>query len=62
MEDYSSKGYDIIIVGSPKHPEVCGIKGWADEKCYVTIINSPEDAKNYMKIVQKTMHSVTNDI
>ena len=22
VEDYSSKGYDIIIVGSPKHPEV----------------------------------------
>ena len=49
VEDYSSKGYDIIIVGSPKHPEVCGIKGWADEKCQVTIINSPEDAENYMK-------------
>ena len=30
-------------------PEVCGIKGWADEKCHVTIINSPEDAENYMK-------------
>ena len=49
VEDYSSKGYDIIIVGSPKHPEVGGIKGWADEKCHVTIINSPEDAENYMK-------------
>lgn len=49
VEDYSSKGYDIIIVGSPKHPEVCGIKGWADEKCHVTIINSPEDAENYIK-------------
>lgn len=49
VEDYSSKGYDIIIIGSPKHPEVCGIKGWADEKCHVTIINSPEDAENYMK-------------
>ena len=49
VEDYSSKGYDIIIVGSPKHPEVCGIKGWGDEKCHVTIINSPEDAENYMK-------------
>ena len=49
VEDYGSKGYDIIIVGSPKHPEVCGIKGWADEKCHVTIINSPEDAENYMK-------------
>ena len=49
VEDYSSKGYDIIIVGSPKHPEGCGIKGWADEICHVTIINSPEDAENYMK-------------
>ena len=49
VEDYSSKGYDIIIVGSPKHPEVCGIKGWADEKCHVTIINSPEDAENFTK-------------
>ena len=49
VEDYSSKGYDIIIVGSPKHPEVCGIKGWADEKCHVTIINSPEDAEKYTK-------------
>ena len=28
---------------------MCGIKGWADEKCHVTIINSPEDAENYMK-------------
>ena len=53
VEDYSSKGYDIIIVGSPKHPEVCGIKGWADEKCHVTIINSPEDAENYMKNITK---------
>ena len=49
VEDYSSKDYDIIIVGSPKHPEVCGIKGWADEKCHVTIINSPEDAEKYTK-------------
>lgn len=49
VEDYSSKGYDIIIVGSPKHPEVCGINGWADEKCHVTIINSPEDAEKYTK-------------
>ena len=49
VEDYSSKGYDIIIVGSPKHPEVCVIKGWADEKCHVTIINSPEDAEKYTK-------------
>lgn len=49
VEDYSSKGYDIIIVGSPMHPEVCGIRDWADEKCHVTIINSPEDAENYMK-------------
>ena len=55
VEDYSSKGYDIIIVGSPKHPEVCGIKGWADEKCHVTIINSPEDAEKYTKNSTKNL-------
>ena len=59
VEDYSSKGYDIIIVGSPKHPEVCGIKGWADEKCHVTIINSPEDAENYMKNSTKKLRIVS---
>ena len=47
VEKYSEDGYNIVIIGSPSHPEVCGIKGWAkDEKC-VTIINSVEEAEKF---------------
>lgn len=28
VSTYASKGYNIIIVGSAKHPEVIGINGW----------------------------------
>ncbi|TJX16252.1 bifunctional 4-hydroxy-3-methylbut-2-enyl diphosphate reductase/30S ribosomal protein S1 [Tissierella creatinini] len=44
VEDYSNKGYDIIIVGDANHPEVIGINGWCDNKAY--IINSEEEANN----------------
>ena len=47
VEEYSNKDYDIIIIGSPKHPEVCGIRGWASDKSRVTIINSIEDAEKF---------------
>ena len=47
VDKYSEDGYNIVIIGSPSHPEVCGIKGWAkDEKC-VTIINSVEEAEKF---------------
>jgi 4-hydroxy-3-methylbut-2-enyl diphosphate reductase len=35
VEDYSSKGYKIIIVGNPNHPEVIGIKGWSSTESYI---------------------------
>lgn len=44
VEDYSNKGYDIIIIGDFKHPEVIGINGWCDNKAH--IINSKEEALN----------------
>ena len=44
VEDYSNKGYDIIIVGDSIHPEIIGINGWCNNKAY--IINSEEEAKN----------------
>ena len=55
VEDYSNRGYDIIIIGSPKHPEVCGIKGWASEESHVTIINSIEDAKKFSDKSEKKL-------
>ena len=44
VEDYSIKGYDIIIVGDSNHPEVMGINGWCDNKAY--IVGTKEDAYN----------------
>lgn len=29
VAEYSEKGYEIVIIGSAKHPEVQGILGWA---------------------------------
>ncbi len=36
-------GYQIVIVGSPDHPEVAGIRGWVDGPC--TIVKSIEEAR-----------------
>ena len=39
----SAKGYHIIIIGNPVHPEVEGIKGWAGND--VEVVASAEDAE-----------------
>lgn len=44
--EYSSKGYFIIIIGSPVHPEVQGILGWAGEAG--TVIESKEEAEAFL--------------
>ena len=42
VAEYSEKGYEIVIIGSAKHPEVQGILGWA--KKGGTVVESREDA------------------
>ncbi len=44
----SLDGYEIIIIGNAKHPEVEGIKGWCQGP--VTIINSEDEAEKYTPI------------
>jgi len=44
VEESSSKGYDIIIIGDKDHPEVIGINGWCENKAF--IVNSVEEANN----------------
>lgn len=46
VSEYSSKGYFIIIIGSPVHPEVQGILGWAGEAG--TVIESREEAEAFL--------------
>ncbi|MBS4536256.1 bifunctional 4-hydroxy-3-methylbut-2-enyl diphosphate reductase/30S ribosomal protein S1 [Clostridium sp. D2Q-14] len=59
-KEHYDKGYKIIIIGNPKHPEVIGINGWCNYEA--DIINSKddiEDTKKYDKIcivVQTTMN------
>lgn len=35
VEKYTANGYFIIIAGNAVHPEIQGINGWANEKCYI---------------------------
>ena len=50
VEEYSSNGYEIVIIGDPAHAEVQGICGWvtASEKTdapSVKVIRTPEEAE-----------------
>ena len=38
----SASGYEIVIIGDSRHPEVIGINGWCGGKAH--IVNSPEEA------------------
>ncbi len=40
-----NEGYEIIIIGNDKHPEVEGIKGWCVTKN--TVINNEDEAMNF---------------
>ncbi len=42
VEQRSAEGYQIVIIGDAKHPEVQGISGWCDK---AIIINSLAEAK-----------------
>ncbi len=45
VSEKSKEGYEIIIIGSSKHPEVLGIKGWSLSK--TTVIGTEEEAVNF---------------
>ncbi|MCC5909879.1 MAG: 4-hydroxy-3-methylbut-2-enyl diphosphate reductase [Clostridiaceae bacterium] len=59
VKDYHTKGYEIVIIGNPKHPEVIGINGWCDNKA--TVIKEEEDINKMHRVdklcivVQTTM-------
>ena len=44
VDEHSANGEYVIIVGNPKHPEVCGIRGWVNGND-VSIIESVEEAE-----------------
>jgi len=67
VKEYYSKGYQIIIVGDKKHPEVKGVNGWCGYSA--VIVNSVSGAKaieHFDKIcvvAQTTItHQLWNDV
>lgn len=44
VREYTSKGYEVIVVGKATHPEVIGVVGHA--KGSVKVVESPEEAKD----------------
>lgn len=63
VEEYSNNGYNIIIVGDRKHPEVLGILGWCKNEA--SIIDRAEGlreidldkSKNYCLVAQTTFNT-----
>ena len=45
VEEQTRAGRQVVIVGSEKHPEVEGIKGWGD--AHTVVIETVEEAKNF---------------
>lgn len=35
VKEYHNKGYQIIIIGKPEHPEVIGLNGWCDNTAII---------------------------
>ena len=46
VSEYSQKGYEIVIIGNAKHPEVQGILGWASGLGHV--VETKEEAENFV--------------
>ena len=46
VDEHSKLGEHIVIIGNPKHPEVCGIRGWVNGED-VTMIESKEEANEF---------------
>ena len=52
VEKYKKENCHIVIIGNEVHPEVVGIKSWADKDA-VTILSTPKEAKDFVAIEGK---------
>lgn len=63
VKEYSKKGYEIIVIGDSKHPEVIGINGWCNNNSI--IVKTIEElqkinldkSKKYCVVAQTTINS-----
>lgn len=55
VNKYSDLGYNIVILGDDKHPEVIGINGWCNNSAIITIDgNFEEKLPNKICVVSQT--------
>ena len=54
VDEHSFAGEYVVIIGNPKHPEVCGIRGWVNGED-VSIIESIEEAESLILPEDKKM-------
>ena len=45
VQEYSGRGYYMIIIGSEQHPEVQGIVGWSSDPERTKVVDSEEEAQ-----------------
>ena len=50
VREHYQKGYQIIIIGNKKHPEVIGINGWCNREACIVYAG---DAENFERYAQK---------
>ncbi|WP_346891788.1 bifunctional 4-hydroxy-3-methylbut-2-enyl diphosphate reductase/30S ribosomal protein S1 [Clostridium sp. UBA3887] len=61
VEEYYNKGYNIIIVGDDKHPEVIGINGWCNDTAIISKDGENIDAiKSKVCVVSQTTEKQGN--
>ena len=46
VEEESSKGNAVVVIGSRNHPEVSGIVGWCEKSNPATVIENEKEARN----------------
>jgi len=53
VEEKGADGYEIVIIGSPNHPEVEGIRSWCSSE--VTVIKTKEQAQQFRPLTHKPL-------
>lgn len=62
-KEYYEKGYSIVILGNPRHPEVIGINGWCNNRAYIIEdITDLEKISNYDRICLLAQTTVTLEL
>jgi 4-hydroxy-3-methylbut-2-enyl diphosphate reductase len=61
VEKFSKEGYDIVILGDEKHPEVMGINGWCNNNAIITKDGLlPDNLDNKICAVSQTTEKKEN--